>query len=65
MRPNQPGEENMLALLGLLLVIWVACIVVGIAVKGLFWLLIIGAILFVATAAVGFVKREALGRGKG
>ncbi|WP_162834497.1 hypothetical protein [Amycolatopsis circi] len=55
----------MLALLGLLLVIWVVCIVVGIAVKGLFWLLIIGAILFVATAVIGFVKREALGRGKG
>jgi hypothetical protein len=52
----------MLALLGLLLVIWVACIVVGIAVKGLFWLLIIGAILLVATGVIGFIKREALGR---
>jgi hypothetical protein len=52
----------MLALLGLLLVIWVVCIVVGIAVKGLFWLLIIGAILFVATGVIGFIKREALGR---
>jgi hypothetical protein len=52
----------MLALLGLLLVIWLACVVVGIAVKGLVWLLIIGAILFVATGVIGFVKREALGR---
>jgi hypothetical protein len=52
----------MLALLGLLLVIWLAFVVVGIAVKGLFWLLIIGAILFVATGVIGFVKREALGR---
>ena len=52
----------MLALLGLLLVIWVACIVVGIAVKSLFWLLIIGVILFVATGVIGFIKREALGR---
>lgn len=52
----------MLALLGLLLVIWLALVVVGIAVKGLFWLLIIGAILFVATGVIGFVKREALGR---
>ncbi|MFC5117339.1 hypothetical protein ACFPN7_25675 [Amycolatopsis halotolerans] len=57
-------EKSMLALLGLLLVVWVVCIVVGIAVKGLFWLLIIGAVLFVGTAAIGFVKREALGRGK-
>lgn len=52
----------MLALLGLLLVIWLALVVVGIAVKGLIWLLIIGAILFVATGVIGFVKREALGR---
>lgn len=51
-----------MALLGLLLVIWLACVVVGIAVKGLVWLLIIGAILFVATGVIGFVKREALGR---
>jgi hypothetical protein len=55
-------ETVMLALLGLLLVIWLACVVVGIAIKGLFWLLIIGAILFVATGVIGFVKREALGR---
>ncbi len=52
----------MLALLGLLLLIWIVCIVVGVAVKGLFWLLIIGVILFVITAIVGFVKRETLGR---
>ena len=52
----------MLALLGLLLVIWLAVIVVGIAVKGLIWLLIIGVVLFVATGVIGFVKREALGR---
>jgi len=55
-------RENMLALLGLLLVIWIACIVIGVAIKGLFWLLIIGAVLFVATGVIGFVKREALGR---
>ena len=52
----------MLALLGLLLVIWLALVVVGIAIKGFVWLLIIGAVLFVATGVIGFVKREALGR---
>lgn len=52
----------MLALLGLVLLIWLVCIVLGAAVKGLFWLLVIGAILFVATAVVGFVKREAIRR---
>jgi hypothetical protein len=46
----------------LLLVIWLACVVLGIAIKGLVWLVIIGAVLFVATGVVGFVKREALGR---
>ncbi|MCR6484964.1 hypothetical protein M8542_19220 [Amycolatopsis sp. OK19-0408] len=45
-----------------LLVIWAVVVVLGIAIKGLFWLIIIGAVLFVATAVIGFVKREALGR---
>ncbi|MEV8518113.1 hypothetical protein [Dactylosporangium sp. NPDC051484] len=46
----------------LLLLVWLAFIIVGVAVKGLFWLLVIGVILFVATSVIGFVKREALGR---
>jgi hypothetical protein len=52
----------MIGLLALLLVVWVVCILVGVFIKGLFWLIIIGAVLLVATAVVGFVKREALGR---
>jgi hypothetical protein len=52
----------MLALIGLLLVVWLVCAVVGAVVKGLAWLLVVGAILFVATAVVGWVKREALRR---
>jgi hypothetical protein len=52
----------MIGLLALLLVIWVACILVGVFIKGLFWLIIIGAVLLVVTAVVGFVKRETLGR---
>lgn len=51
----------MIGLLAVLLVIWLACIVLGAVIKGLFWLLIIGAVLFVATSIVSFVKREALG----
>jgi hypothetical protein len=46
----------------LLLVIWLACVVLGVVIKGLVWLVIIGAVLFVATGVIGFVKREALGR---
>jgi hypothetical protein len=51
-----------IGVLVLLLVVWLVCVVVGVVVKGLFWLLVIGAVLFVATGIVGFVKREALGR---
>jgi hypothetical protein len=51
-----------IGLLVLLLLVWLACVVVGVVIKGLFWLLIIGAILFVATGIIGFVKREALRR---
>jgi hypothetical protein len=52
----------MLAFLGLLLLIWLAFIVIGAVVKGLFWLIIIGILLFLATALYGWVKREALKR---
>lgn len=50
----------MLGLIGLLLVIWLVFILLGVFVKGLIWLLVIGAILFVATLAYGWIKREAL-----
>ena len=52
----------MLGFIGLLLLIWLAFIIIGAVVKGLFWLIIIGAVLFVATAIYGWVKREALRR---
>jgi hypothetical protein len=52
----------MLGLLVVLLIVWLAAVVFGVVIKGLFWLVIIGAILFVATGVIGFVKREALGR---
>jgi hypothetical protein len=51
----------MIAFLGLLLVIWLVCVVLGFVIKGLFWLVIVGVVLFVATAAVGWVKRKSVG----
>lgn len=48
----------MLGLIVVLLLVWLALIVIGAVIKGLFWLLIIGAVLFVATAAFGWVKRR-------
>ena len=48
----------MLAIIGLLLVIWLAFVVLGAVIHGLFWLLIIGVILFLVTSAFGWVRRS-------
>lgn len=50
----------MLGFLGLLLVVWLILIILGAVIKGLFWLIAVGVVLFLATAAYGWVKREAL-----
>lgn len=44
------------------LIIWAVLAVLGFVIKGLFWLAIIGIVLFVATAAVGAAKRSSLRR---
>lgn len=48
----------MLRLLGLLLVVWLVITVIGAVVKGLFWLAVVGVLFFVATAAIGWNKRD-------
>ena len=55
----------MLRFLGLLLAVWLVITVLGAVVKGLFWLAVVGLIFFVATAAIGWNKRnnKALPRG--
>jgi hypothetical protein len=45
-----------LGFLGLLLVVWIALIVIGAVVHGLFWLIIIGVVLFLATSAFGALR---------
>jgi hypothetical protein len=45
-----------LGFIGLLLVIWIAFIVIGAVIKGLFWLIIIGAVLFLITSLFGFAR---------
>jgi hypothetical protein len=54
-----------LRFLGLLLVIWLVITVAGAVIKGLFWLAVVGALFFAATAAIGWAKRDkkALPRG--
>jgi hypothetical protein len=47
-----------LGLIALLLVVWLVLAVVGAVVEGLFWLLVVGVALFVATAAFGWVERN-------
>lgn len=47
----------MLAIIGLLLIIWLAFVVIGAVVHGLIWLLIIGVILFLVTSAFGWMRR--------
>jgi hypothetical protein len=41
-----------------LLVIWLVLVILGLVVKGLFWLFVIGVILFVATGIFGWVRRR-------
>jgi hypothetical protein len=51
----------MLGFLGLLLVVWLAITVIGFVIKSLIWLAVIGIVLFVATAALGWVRRNSVG----
>lgn len=53
----------MWGLLLLLLGVWLAVIVLGAVIKGLFYLVIIGAVLFFATAAYGYAKTK-IGSGR-
>jgi len=49
----------MLGLIAFLLIAWLVLIVLGAVVHGLFWLVIIGVVLFLATSAFGWVRRNA------
>lgn len=53
-----PSMDGMMQLLVILLIVWLALAVIGIVIKGLFWLFIIGAVLFVATSVWGWVKER-------
>lgn len=53
---------RMLALVGVLLVIWLVVAVIGFVVHSLLWLAVVALILFVATAAFGWVRRKASSR---
>jgi len=47
-----------LRFLGFLLVLWLAISVIGFVVHTLFWLAVLGLVLFVGTAAIGWARRD-------
>lgn len=52
----------MIQIIGFLLVLWLVLAILGFVIKGLLWLAVVAAILFVATAAIGWVRRNALNK---
>lgn len=50
--------SRMLALVGVLLVVWLVLAVIGFVVKSLLWLAVVALVLFIATAAFGWVRRK-------
>ncbi len=48
----------MIAFLAVLLVIWLVVAVIGVIIEGLFWLTVIGAVLFLATGGYLYLKRR-------
>ena len=45
-------------IIGVLLALWLLVTVAGAVIKGLFWLAVLGGIVFLATAAIGWNKRR-------
>ncbi len=41
-----------------LLVLWLVLVVVGFVIKSLFWLAVVGIVLFIATGVYGAVRRR-------
>ncbi|SNS60890.1 LPXTG-motif cell wall anchor domain-containing protein [Micrococcales bacterium KH10] len=46
-----------------LLIVWLVLSVLGFVIKGLFWLAIIGIVLFLGTSAWLWIKRKATSQG--
>lgn len=48
----------LLAIIGVLLVAWLVVSIIGALLEGLFWLLVVGVVLFLLTAAWGWLKKD-------
>jgi hypothetical protein len=55
-------RSRLVTIVVVLLVAWLAISVVGAVIRGLFWLTVVGVVLFVGTAAYGYLKRGSGGR---
>ena len=51
--------ENVGTLIVILLIVWLVLAVLGFVIHGLFWLAIIGIVLFLATGVFGWLRRRA------
>ncbi|WP_308259505.1 DUF3040 domain-containing protein [Pseudonocardia sp. H11422] len=52
------GRVSMVALIVVLLLVWLALAVLGAVIEGLFWLTIVGVVLFLGTTAYAAIKRR-------
>jgi len=52
----------MVTLVIVLLAIWVIVAILGVVIKGLLWVTVIAAVLFIATVAIGVVRRRAVNK---
>ena len=48
----------MLKIIAVLLVVWLVVAVLGAIIEGLFWLTVVGAVLFLGTGVYGYLKRR-------
>jgi hypothetical protein len=48
----------MLPVVVVLLLVWLALSILGAVIEGLFWLTIVGVVLFIGTAAYGAIRRR-------
>jgi LPXTG-motif cell wall-anchored protein len=49
----------MVAVIVVLLLVWLALAVLGAVIEGLFWLTVVGVVLFLGTAGYAAIKRRA------
>jgi CHASE2 domain-containing sensor protein len=61
-RRDRIYRRRMIRIVIALLVVWLILSVLGFVIKGLLWLAVIGIVLFVITAIVGFIRRNAASR---